>query len=557
MSPELPQVGREDRAAQHADQRLIPAYRAALSVASELDPAFILQRIVDLSREVVPVRYAALGVADERGRLTKFLTSGMADEEVERIGTPPAGKGLLGTMIAEREPLMVDAISDDPRSVGFPPEHPPMHRLLGTPILLGDRVLGNLYLSDRLDGTPFTTLDLESLQVLAAHAAAAIDRALLYQELRTARAMAEEQRDNLRVILDNLPAGVIIHSGPDGEVQLANAAATSLLLGPGRVSGMIPRQGRDFRVLSDDGEPLPSHATPDQVALAGGVIRNRMVAIERADGSICPVLVQASPLQDSGGAVRRAVVVFQDVTQLRQAQQVKDDFLSLVSHEFRTPLTAVHGGAMLLATQGETIEPEVQRELLADIANESERLNQMLENMLSLTAIQAGSIEVATEPVLIGPLARHVAEDVQRRTDRHDVIVEVERDVPPAEAHPDLLDQVLRNLCENAVKYSPLGGPIRITAHGRGNRVEITVSDSGNGIAPEVVDEIFMRFRRPGADPSIRGMGLGLYLSRLLVEAQGGTITAESPGLGQGATFRVDLPVAAAWNNGMAQEGEG
>lgn len=537
----------------------IAAYQAALAVASELDLEKVLKRIVDLSREVVPVRYAALGVSDDRGRLTSFLTSGISAEERARLGPPPEGHGLLGTIIREAQPVIVDDIAADPRSVGFPANHPPMRTLLGAPILLGQRRLGNLYLCDRLDGQPFDRDDLTAVEVLAAHAATAIDRAQLYGQLAAARARAEEQRDQFRVILDNMLAGVLIQVPPDGRIELANAAAVDLLLGAGAPSGAIPVFGRDYDLLQADGTPLPSEARPAVRALAGETVRNRQLLLRRWNGETIPVLVQASPLRDAQGQVARVVVVYQDMTRLRQAEQLKDDFLSLVSHEFRTPLTAIHGGARMLAGQGDQLDEETRRELLADVAIESERLERMLGNMLSLAAIQAGRLEAATEPVLVARLARQVAAEVGRAAPRHRFVVEVPPEVPPAEGDPELLAQVLRNLFENAIKYSPDGGEIRTVARRNGETVEIAVEDEGIGIAPEHVEEVFLRFRRPGADPTVRGMGLGLYLSRLLVEAQGGTIRAASAGPGRGATFTVALPIARGWGNGddAAPEGVG
>ena len=246
--------------------------------------------------------------------------------------------------------------------------------------------------------------------------------------------------------------------------------------------------------------------------------------IERVDGARLPVLAQASPLNNTDGTVTRAVVVYQDITQLREGEQLKDDFLSLISHEFRTPLTAIHGGAHLLAQQGEMLDADTRQELLHDIVTESGRLDRMLANMLSLAETMAGRLSPTTEPVLLTPLVQRVSAEVGARTPNIDLDAAVPEDLPPAEGDPELLEQILRNLYENAIKYSPSGGTIRTTASATDAMIRIDVSDQGSGIAAEHVPQLFQRFRRPGADPTVRGMGLGLYLSRLLVAAQGGTI---------------------------------
>jgi signal transduction histidine kinase len=527
----------------HGDRR-IAAYEAALAVSSEVTPEGVLQRIVDTAREVVPARYAALGIADEHGRMTQFMTSGITTEERALIGPLPEGRGLLGELIRERAPLLIPDIADDPRSVGFPPGHPPMQTLLGVPILLGGQVLGNLYLTDRGEERPFDEEDLAALQILATHAATAIDRAHAYHRV-------EEQRDQLRIILDSLPSAVMILAAPDGQTELANAAACTLSFGSAPPPGVLPVYYRDFQLRQADGTPLSLEQRLEARAqlLRGNVIRNHQYLVESADGRRVPVLAQVAPLPNAAGVVDRAVLVLQDITRLREAEQLKDDFLSLVSHEFRTPLTTIHGGAHLLANQSESLDEETRQELLDDMVTESDHLNQMMANMLTLTAVMAGRLPVRTEPLLLEPLVRATAAEVAAHAQDHDFQVKIPRDLPPSEGDPALLAQVLRNLYENAVKYSPAGGAVRTTASTDGRMVTIQVKDCGIGIAADEMGRVFGRFHRSGADQSVRGMGLGLYLSHHLVEAQGGCIAAHSSGLGQGATFSVTLPLARDWGD--------
>lgn len=531
---------------------LIAAYEAALAVASEVRLEPVLQRIVDLSRHVVPAKYAALGVTGEDGRIEQFIISGLTPEEIERIGPFPQGHGLLGLIISENEPLLIDDISQHPESVGFPPNHPPMRSLVGVPIGLNGRPIGNLYLSERIDGHPFTPEDLAALKVLAEHAAAAIDRAHLYRNVERGQQQAEAQLSQLRVILDNLPAGVLVMRRPDAGIELGNTAATEMILGPGATSVAIPVVNRDFTWQSADGLPLARDQHPGMRALRGDVVQNRQLSLQVASGQSVPVLVQAAPLRDGAGRIEGAVVVFQDVSRLRAAEQIKDDFLSLISHEFRTPLTAIHGGAYLLSQQGDVLDDETKHELLDDIVSESIRLDRMLGNLLSVAEIMAGRFRASTEPILIGALVQSVIDEFRRRAPAFTFALDVPAGVPAAEGDPALLVQILRNLYENAVKYSPNASAIHTTARAHGRWVSIDVRDEGSGIAAEHVPHVFERFRRPGADPTVRGMGLGLYLSRLLIEAQEGRIHASSPGPGQGATFTVELPIAQEWSAGTA-----
>lgn len=531
------------------DDAVIATYEAALAVASNLDLGSLLQRIADLAREVVPSKYSALGVADADGRIIEFFTSGITLEERALLGPIPEGHGLLGELVKYGVPLIVPDIAAHPHSYGFPENHPPMKTLLGVPILHGARVLGNLYLTEKFGDALYDRQDLEILEMLAVHAASAIDRAQLYRQVEDAHRTAIEQRDQLRVMIDQLPSAVLIQLPPDGRVEIANVSAARLLVGEDGPLGEMPRYGEDFRLLEENGKELRGDSRLDLRALKGESSRNRQLLLERANGSRVWVLCQSAPLRDAEGAVTRVVTVFQDVTQLREAEQLKDDFLSLVSHEFRTPLTSIHGGARLLASEGDRLDSAVRQELLEDVVTESDRLDRMLANMLSLAAIMAGRLQPSTEPLLLGPFVRKMVRETEARSPGYQFEIDVPVALPPAESDPELLSQVLRNLYENAVKYTPGGGRIVTRATSNGGTLTLKVIDSGGGIAPEHVSTVFERFRRPGADPGVRGMGLGLYLSRLLVEVQGGKIWAESDGIGAGASFSIEIPVARGWDD--------
>jgi two-component system sensor histidine kinase KdpD len=308
-------------------------------------------------------------------------------------------------------------------------------------------------------------------------------------------------------------------------------------------------------MLRSDGTPLPHEQSLSCRALKGEAVRNQQLLLKSAGGQQVPVLVQAMPLPNASGEVERAVLVFQDITHLREAEQLKDDFLSLVSHEFRTPLTTIHGGAHLLMNQGEDLDPQTRRALLRDIVEESDRLDRMLANMLVLTDVMAGRLAAKLEPVAVEQLVRAAVTPVKARASNHTFALNVAPDLPPAEGDPALFAQVLSNLYQNAVKYSPAGGKIQTTVTCDGQTVSIAVSDQGIGVEDCELERVFDRFYRAGSDPSVRGTGLGLYLSRHLVNVQRGQIGASSPGPGKGATFTVTLPIAADWTP-VSQEDE-
>ncbi|MDX1600435.1 MAG: GAF domain-containing protein, partial [Anaerolineales bacterium] len=189
-------MSEERPAARPGAQTLRALNEAALAISRNLDLDSTLQQIVESARELLSARYAALGVFNSDDELETFIHAGLSDEKVAEIGELPQGRGLLGAVLESDVAIRVDEISEDPRSVGFPPHHPEMSSFLGCPITVDDRVLGNLYLAEKLDGGSFTEQDEELLRVFSSHAAAAIRNARLFQaSLERTQALGARNRE--------------------------------------------------------------------------------------------------------------------------------------------------------------------------------------------------------------------------------------------------------------------------------------------------------------------------------------------------------------------------
>jgi signal transduction histidine kinase len=196
------------------DDALAALNRAAVAVASNLSLDKVLRQIVESARELAGARYAALGIPDGSGGLMRFIHSGMPSEDVARIPHLPEGKGLLGSLLAEGRTIRIPHISDDPRSIGFPPGHPPMDSFLGVPIRIGGEVVGNLYLTDKVGATEFSNRDQKLIELLAANAAIAIKNARLY-----------EQVGRLAIVEERSRIGMDLH---DGVIQAIYAVGLTL-----------------------------------------------------------------------------------------------------------------------------------------------------------------------------------------------------------------------------------------------------------------------------------------------------------------------------------------
>ena len=182
------------------EERLLALHEASLELVRNLSLDKLLERIVHLAREQAGARYAALGVVDERGDLVRFIPAGMTPEEVDKTGHQPEGKGMIGVVQQERRTIRIPDISKDPRSSGFPKEHPRMKSFLGVPIMLGERLLGELYLTDKEDHSEFTETDEQVIEMLAAYAAVAISNAQLYKGMKDRDEAITRRNEDLALV---------------------------------------------------------------------------------------------------------------------------------------------------------------------------------------------------------------------------------------------------------------------------------------------------------------------------------------------------------------------
>jgi two-component system sensor histidine kinase KdpD len=249
-------------------------------------------------------------------------------------------------------------------------------------------------------------------------------------------------------------------------------------------------------------------------------------------------------VRDAQGGVSGAICVFQDVTALQELTTLKSDFINTVSHELRTPITTIRGGALTLLKRRQYLDEQVQNDLLNDIAEESERLHLLVEDLLSLTRSRSG-MNVSLEPALLHRMVNRVILELGGRVGGHALSVTVPTDLPPVDVDPTLTQKVIRNLLENAVKFSPRGQQIEVTAEQQGDVVIVGILDRGSGVPPDELDRVFEPFYRPANSKRAgeAGAGLGLAVCRRLVEMQGGRIWAEERA-GGGAAFRFTLPIA-------------
>ncbi|GEM_PF-1293340 len=701
--------------------------RTMLLLASELRPQVVLQRIAEEARRLVPARYAALGVMDDDGTIREFYTVGITRAERQALGALPQGRGLLGELFQGGQSVRVADIDQHPRSVGFPPHHPPMRSLLGVPILAQGHNVGNIYLTDRIGAPEFSREDQALVEEMARYAAVAIHNAAMYQEsrkrgqqwaalqniasritlelrpgavlrqvvihakqlldvdgafislynprtgrLRTAfsrgipnrrqmapfpvargagnmaisgrqpvviedyatdprfdatykqrtarlglvslivapleargnrlgalylgtrqrrkfepsevelvsqlaslaaivldnarqyeaeraaHARAQQAEARLHTVLQHEPEAVVVINQA-GRVTMANEAAGRLFFG----ESSRRLQGRTYpfgaRILTPDGAPIPREAWPAARCLAGeGPCLGEEYLLERPDSARVPVLINAVLIAASDADPGGVVVVLQDISRLKEVERMKNDFMAMISHDLKSPLTTIKGvaGSVQLNAQGDTAV--IPLEWAKVIEAEVDRLTELVDNLLDMSRIESGAMPLDLEECHLADLAPDCVWRVAQGDDKvaARIHVDVPNNLPPLLADYLQLQRVMCNLLSNALKYSDDGSPIELRAHAvaGGQCLVVEVADHGSGIPPNEVSLVFDKFYR-GERHATRGgrpgSGLGLAICQAIVAAHGGTIAVTSE-VGRGSTFSFALPFEAAGPAGLA-----
>ncbi len=266
----------------------------------------------------------------------------------------------------------------------------------------------------------------------------------------------------------------------------------------------------------------------------------RLVSIPRGGGEVWLALSEAVML-DPGGTVAGRIFAFRDISAEHAVEQMKTDFVSGVSLELRAPLTSIYGFAQTLLRDDVAFGDDERRTFLDFIAREAERLTETVDALLNVARLDTGDLAVSIEPTDVLAVVDALVASSAPVANGHRIVADVPAKLPPAQADPVKLRDVLDQLVGNALKFSPGGGTVTISAHHRDDTIELAVTDEGVGIPPSEQERIFAKFAkaRPGES---RGTGVGLFIAQGLVREMGGRIRVHS-NEGQGSRFAFELPL--------------
>jgi signal transduction histidine kinase/GAF domain-containing protein len=461
----------------------------------------------------------------------------------------PAASGQTEYLVRTREPLLIPRGAGAAlRKLGLEPVEPVPEAWLGVPLLAGGQALGAIIVQSHAEGQHYTETHLELLRTVAAQAAVALENARLYA--RTDAALARRVRE-LDSILQTAEEGLLLL-----DVQYRILAANRSLAGfagqaVSEFSGdlMAPRGGWHPPLVEVIGY-TEAELRADCGALLNGEQAVKKQEIVLPGPPLRHIARTLAPVRDRDAEVIGWLLVFRDLTEERDLARLRDDLTHMLIHDLRAPAAVMKGSLDMMRQLLRDGQPEEMEQLVSTARDGTNRLLRLINELLDISQLESGQLEVQTEAIDSEALLRDVAGRLAPLTGQASIAVEVQAEagLPLLDVDPELISRVMTNLLDNAIKFTPNGGTIRLWARqANGDApggLEIGVTDQGPGISPEAQARLFKKFEHVNTAGRRTGTGLGLAFCKLAVEAHGGRIWVESD-KGQGASFILRLPVVA------------
>lgn len=575
------------RIEQDPDRLLATFLDTTLELTRDLEVDHVLLAVVERSMELTGADYGAAVTIDGEGRIETFQYQGLTPEQVALLPHLPEGRGLLGLVLETRETVRLEKLDAHPASVGFPDNHVPMRAFLGVPLQNRGELVGALYLTKSPDKDPFDEADERFFETMGAIATVGITNARLFSAEKERAERGEIMSEISAKVRRSLDVSDVLNAtvealGKAAEVDRCFIRLVDSSSGLGGIE--CEWHGSEVRALADVDEvkfpvsdlamttrstqwtedvmeddrmrdpaitarPIdlveqgiraviasPLHWGDD---FLGVVVFHSRTPRKWSEGDVALIEAAAREVSIALNHARKFSQAVDTATRLRALDEMRSDFVAMVSHELRSPMTVVAGIADILKKRQSVLSDDQRNELVETLGREARRLTRLVSEVLDLEAIDQGGVELQLGEVDLASLAREAVTDAGA-AERAELAVERGNAVVHADA--DRVKQVLLNLISNAVKFSGEGTLIKVTVSPEVTAVRISVADEGPGIAESDKEKLFQRFSRLDTGTERKpGSGLGLYLSRSIVEAHGGEIWVDSV-VGEGTTFSFRIP---------------
>ena len=522
-------------------ERISSLSSAILRIRASLDVGTVLREVVDSARALTGARYGAITTVDEAGQPKDFVTSGFTPDEHREIAELPDGLRLFEHLSDQEAPLRLDDLPGFIRSLGLSSELIPCKTFQGTPMRHRGEHVGSFFLGEKEGGDGFTDEDEEVLVLFASQAAAAIANARTHRDELRARA-------DLEALVETSPVGVAVLDAATANPLSVNREAKRILASLLSSNGSLEDLREVLTARRADGREV----TLDELKCAE-TLRAEEIELSVPDGRSVRMLINVTPIRLADGEIGSVVVTMQDLAPLEELKRLRVEFLGMVSHELRAPLTSIKGSTTTLLNAPRALDRAEMRQFIRIIDSQADHMQGLIGDLLDAGRIDAGTLSVDPEPLDVASLVEHARTTFLSGGGRQSLRIDLPAELPRVMADERRIVQVLNNLFSNAARHSPASSSIGVSAARDGIEVAVSVTDEGRGVAPEQLAHLFHRYSDvAGGERRAAGFGLGLVICKGLVEAHGGRIRAESAGPGLGTRVIFTLPAAEGAGAGAA-----
>ena len=453
--------------------RLTRLSRASLRITENLDLEAALQEIADEARSLTGASYAVIATLDESGEVEDVTASGLNARDAQRLWEIPGGLRFFEYLSALPRPLRVADFAGHARSMGLPEFLPPMpmSSLLAAPVRHRGAGVGHIYVARSEPGEEFSREDEETLVMFASQSALVVSNARRLRDERRAKA-------DLETLIDTSPVGVVVFDAKTGRPASFNREARRLTASLGR-PGELPEEFLGTLTIrrADGRETAVPELPLARLMSAGEAVRAEEMALLAPGGGSVSVLVNATPIRSDGGEVETYVVTLQDLTELEEVGRLRADFLAMASHELRGPLTSIKGSVVTLRDLGPSLDPAETLQFHRIIEDQADHMQVLVTDLLDVARIEAGALSVFPQPTEVASLVDQARVTFLSGGGGHEVLVDLQPNLPKVTADRRRIAQVLGNLLSNAARHSPASSGIRVTAVQSDVHVEVCVAD--------------------------------------------------------------------------------
>ena len=521
-------------------ERLSKLSEASLRINESLDFGTVLSQVVSNACDLTGARYGGMTLLQESGGYEDFLSHGFAPEEIEQLWALPDGPELFNRFINFPASMRHRDMRSYAKSLGLSIGPMQLNSFIVAPMRHRGMHVGSFFVANKEGAEEFPSEDEEVVAMFASQAALVISNARRYRDGLRART-------DLETLIDTSPVGVVVFDAGTGTPVSFNREAVRIIESL-RIPDSPPEQLLEvLTIRRSDGREVSLAEYPLAQALSTGeTVRAEELVLSVPDGRSVTTLMNCTPIYSEDGELQSVVVTLQDMTSQLELVRLRAEFLGMVSHELREPLTSIKGSTDTLLESFNSLDSAEMVQFLRIIKSQTERMRDLISELLDVARIETGQLSVNPEPTEVTVLVDEARNTFLSGGGRDNVAIDLEPDLPLVIADRRRIVQVLGNLLSNAARYSHEGSPIRVSGALEDGYVALSVFDEGRGVAPERLAQLFRKFSRTDGDDGereIKGAGLGLAICKGIVETHGGRIWAESDGVGLGTRFTFTLPV--------------